>query len=245
MYTPLAHSIPDVAFLDWDSHFFGLKIGRVNVNSQTISSLNSVLENAREQQYVLLYVFCESGVSVSQKVLHAYNGQFVDHKVIYEQTLNGAYPAPKLPIQTNDAADDRMGLYELAYQSGKYSRYHVDPNFGEATFQRLYRQWIDNSISGILADEVFVHKTGQSITGFVTLKKMGDTGVIGLIATEVNQRGKGIGTTLLKHVKYHSENIGIARLEVATQRRNEMACRFYEKNQFCIKNASNVYHFWL
>ncbi|WP_162385679.1 GNAT family N-acetyltransferase [Spirosoma endbachense] len=212
---------------------------------QNLFSLSSVLESAHKQQYDLLYVFCDAGFSVSQDVMNLYNGRLVDHKIIYELTLGDDYRVPKFLIRQFDVTDDKKPLYELAYQSGKYSRYRVDQNFGETNFKRLYRQWIDNSISGELADEVFIHNMGDSITGFISLKQNENTGVIGLIATDMRYRGKGIGTALLNHVKRYAVSSGMTRLEVTTQGGNETACRFYEKNQFSVKNVSNVYHCWL
>ncbi|QIP13901.1 GNAT family N-acetyltransferase [Spirosoma aureum] len=212
---------------------------------QNLLSLSSILVNARKQQYDLLYVFCDAGFSVSQDVMHLYNGRLVDHKIIYELALCEDYREPTFLIRQFDVTDDKKTLYELAYQSGEYSRYRVDQNFGEHNFKRLYNQWVDNSISGELADGVFIHKIDDSITGFVSLKKNEDTGVIGLIATDKHYRGKGIGSALLNHVKRYAIGTGMTRLEVTTQGGNETACRFYEKNLFSVKSVSNVYHCWL
>jgi dTDP-4-amino-4,6-dideoxy-D-galactose acyltransferase len=242
----LSTPISEITFLEWDSRFFRQKIGRVSVTTQqNLFSLSSVLENARKQKYSLLYVFCDTGFSVSQDLMNLYNGRLVDHKIIYELALGEDYIVPKFLIRQFGMTDDKKTLYELAYQSGEYSRYRVDQNFGENNFKRLYRQWIDNFISGELADEVFIHKIDDSITGFISLKKNEDTGVIGLIATDMDYRGKGIGTALLNHIKRYATSSGMTRLEVTTQGGNETACRFYEKNQFNVKSVSNVYHCWL
>lgn len=235
----------EVTLLDWDSSFFGRKIGKLSVSPQNLRSLNSVLENARRQQYDLIYAYCDAGLTFSQEVLRTYNGCLVDHKIIYEQSQGQEFNAPKLLIQNFNLDDDRVALYQLAYQSGEYSRYRIDHNFVEEDFKRLYRQWTDNSISGKLADNVFIHKTGQLITGFITIRKSGNTGTIGLLATDTHHRGQGIGTALLNHVKKDLLNAGLNRLEVVTQAGNVPACRFYEKNQFTIKSASDVYHLWL
>ena len=61
----------------------------------------------------------------------------------------------------------------------------------------------------------------------------------------MQHRGQGIGTALVNHVKAYAAESGLARLDVVTQGRNTLACRFYEKNQFVVKSELNVYHLWL
>lgn len=245
MPQPFTKITPDASFLEWDSRFFRRKIGKLSLNSQTVDSLNAVLENAREQQYALLYVFCEDCLELSQDVLHTFNGQLVDQKVIYELRLDDNATSTVTSVKDFDSSDDKDTLYKLALQSGEYSRFRIDEKIGKTNFKRLYKRWIDNSISRALADGVFVHKTGNAINGFITLGLKGDTGIIGLIATDKNHRAKGIGTALLDYVKKYAVDSGMVRLEVVTQGRNEKACRFYEKNRFIKKNDSKVYHFWL
>lgn len=237
-------SANEPVFLAWDSQFFGCKIGRVSLTHASADILNRMLETARQQQYDLIYAFTDAESKLPLRVLRAHNGQFVDNKIVYEQLLT-------TPISTVSAsvclaaADDLGRLYELAYQSGEYSRFRLDPAIGEASFQRLYRQWVDNSLSGVVADAVFVWQANGTVAGFITVKKTIDTGIIGLIATDIRHWGQGIGTALVNHAKAYAAESGLNRLEVATQGRNTLACRFYEKNLFVIKSETNVYHFWL
>ena len=241
-------SIPtaELTFLAWDSQFFGLKIGKISITPASADSLNTVLETARIHHYDLIYAFTDVRVILPISTLQTYNGRFVDHKLVYEHTLISTdSPAFQQTICVFTANDDPGRLYELAYQSGEYSRFRVDPAIGETNFQRLYGQWVDNSISGGIADAIFVWQTSGLPKGFITVKKRGDTGVIGLIAADIQHRGQGIGTALVNHVKAYAAESGLARLDVVTQGRNTLACRFYEKNQFVVKSELNVYHLWL
>ncbi len=240
-----AISTAEPTFLEWDSQFFGRKIGKLSITHTSADTLALMLKTARQQHYDLLYAFADVSVSLPHSALQTHNGQFVDHKIIYEQFLTNVATTTSPSIRLVTTNDVNGGLYDLAYQSGEYSRFRIDPAIGEADFQRLYRQWVDSSISGAVADAVFVWVTDGLITGFITVEKKGDTGIIGLIASDTQHRGRGTGTALLNHVKVYAAESGLTRLEVATQGRNRLACRFYEKNGFTVKSETNVYHFWL
>ena len=65
-------------------------------------------------------------------------------------------------------------LYELAFESGKYSRFKLDKNFSEIDFRKLYKKWVDNSLNLEIADEVLVYKISDIIQGFITYKIYND-----------------------------------------------------------------------
>ncbi|GAB3279201.1 hypothetical protein GCM10027347_53800 [Larkinella harenae] len=230
-------------FLEWDSQFFGFKIGQLTqIHAQ---HLTEVLEVARKQHYKLLYVFTDVEVAIPEQTLQTYNGRFVDHKRTYERELISKSVPLATSVRLFQANDDIHQLYKLAYQSGGFSRFKIDPAFGEARFQELYRQWIDRSVAGGIADAVFVWKTAGFVNGLITVKQKGNTGVIGLLATDAHHRKQGIGTGLLTQVEQYAFNANLTRLEVTTQGANVLACQFYEKKQFVVKSETNVYHFWL
>lgn len=217
--------------------------------SQDEADLETVVANARQQAISLLYVFTDTRTVWSQKRTDTYTGYLVDTKVTYSYELgqnnpNGTRTA-FVPIETFSAEQDVTQLYELAYQSGKYSRFKVDAAFGEENFKRLYRQWIDNSLSGQAADATFVYVVDAAIRGFITVQQKQSVATIGLMATDRSVRGQGIGRLLMDRAKHYARSSSAVRLDVATQKNNTRACRFYERNGFVVQSEVNVYHIWL
>jgi dTDP-4-amino-4,6-dideoxy-D-galactose acyltransferase len=109
----------------------------------------------------------------------------------------------------------------------------------------MYALWMQNSLNKKIADEVIVYQEDKQNLGVVTLKHEAECTRIGLIAVEEATRGKQIGSHLLDAVKQEAAKQGKTSLEVATQLDNEIACRFYEKNNFNIKKIEFIYHIWL
>jgi len=231
-------SLPQITSLPWDSAFFGYRIGRLALTIDDTDALETTLAQARQEGYALLYV------TAPQPLGPRYEDQKVDTKVTYAQALSMAGEADPA-IRPFGPEDDREVLYDLAYQSGAYSRYRLDPRFGEEAFRRFYRTWMDNSLTGKLADQTFVHPSNGRITGFLTVQQHGSQATIGLLATDEGSRGRGIGTALLRHLMAWLYPRAVTELSVVTQGDNGPACRFYERNGFTLQETISVYHFWL
>lgn len=233
-----------IQYLSWDSQFFNRKIGKVETDAQASGRLTDVVEQGRNENYRLLYIYSKNLLENT-----AFNGspvQHVDSKRTYSMEINGTIPAPECHnIKIFQGGDDASVLYELAYQSGEYSRYRVDHRFGESDFKKMYRQWIDGSLTGEMADVVFIDTLDGVINGFITIKKNGHNATIGLIATSREKRNQGIGKSLLDHARSYAQGSGTSTLFVTTQGSNINACRFYEHNGFLLESELNVYHCWL
>ncbi len=236
----------DIKYLDWDSKFFNKKIGKFNLDFDDISYVEFQFEKAIVDRYKLIYVFTNPSFFFPPAFLSRYKGILVDTKVKYRQKLLMNTNSKSLSnIHTFQVGDDLETLYNLAYLSGNFSRFKKDIYFSDHEFKNLYRTWIDNSIKGVLADKIFLYKKNDNILGMVTVKILQEIGTIGLMATDNESRGKGIGTALLNQARIYLSTNCNYNLEVTTQKANKLACRFYEANGMEVKQKTNVYHFWL
>lgn len=232
-----------IKYLEWDSNFLGFRVG-------SISQLNTeILEhefgNAKLEKYKLIYLFAEADCFLSEDFLQKYNGKLVDRKVLYVHELSDQAIANH--DQTNlytspEVSDD---LLQLAYESGKYSRFKLDKNFATEVFTDMYKLWIENSVNGQIADRIYVVEQDNKTTAMLTLREKSETLHIGLIATAIESQGKGYGKQLINRTKQTAIELGLKYIEVPTQYDNKQACRFYEACGFRVKSVTNIYHFWL
>lgn len=217
--------------LEWDSHFFNLKIGKLFSNEHDRVDINKIREKVVNEDYDLVYLF-------SQNKIEAINP--VDLKITYI-----CYTSQEL--ENEDLISEFKGLpellYELAYQAGHKSRFKIDDRIPDNEYKRLYRLWIDNSVNRSFADYVKVYWEDAKPVGFITAKKDINKISIGLIAVDNDNRGKGIGKKLMASIMAigAKENLPV---EVSTQAANIGACRFYESLGFIVKEKSYIYHFW-
>lgn len=233
-----------INFLSWDSEFFKKKIGLIQFNSAYKSNLENLLTLAKLEGYELIYLFAEKEAFIDANILNEFNGKLVDRKITFEKSVtlnNNNFSNVEIYNSTILCKE----LEELAFLSGKKSRFLIDGNFAPTDFYRMYKTWITNSLNKKIADHIFVTKTNGIITGMATLKTKSGIGEIGLIAISEIGQGKGFGKQLIYAIENKLIKLNIDTLEVPTQMDNKQACSFYEKCGFSVKSIVNIYHFWL
>jgi dTDP-4-amino-4,6-dideoxy-D-galactose acyltransferase len=228
--------------LDWDSDFCGYNVGEIE------GSLigEEILATARKSNYKLLYFKIgenDEETIAKAKVLGGFNA---DKKILYLQDILKLpdFDIPDFVFSFNNAVIPN-DLYDLALQSGIFSRFKTDKNFINHEFERLYRIWIEKSVAGTLAKEVFVAVLNEKIEGMLTLGEKNERTDIGLFAVNQAQRGKGIGRRLFEAAVMKSKQMSVFSLQVVTQRDNKAACDFYEKIGFKKDKMEYIFHFWL
>ena len=226
--------------LQWDSDFFGLRIGRTDIVSNERWQMLLQEASSLQMHYDLIYVFSEQELPTdSHKV------RLVDTKTIYAKSIDSSTTMPAT-VEHYQESLPNADLYRLALVSGVYSRFRLDDNMPVGSYDRMYRCWIERSVDGTMADLVLVHRTDDQVDGMITLKIEADVAHIGLVAVDEGAQGKGIGTMLIKAVEaYLQSNTIVRHLKVATQWANKPACRLYEKNGFDVEEKTNIYHWWL
>jgi len=235
--------IMKIEHLDWDSNFFGKKIGKIFCQENNIITADFIelLMQAKNEKYNLIYCFGNKNFYLSEDILSEFKGDMVDRKVIYKGSI-------KEPLQetflVEEFYEDKINedLEDLAFQSGEYSRFQIEPYFTLNDFHKLYREWLVNSLNKKIADKTYVIKKHHNILGIITISIQNKIGTIGLLAIDKNAQGKGYGSQLINAVKRMLIQKNISVIEVATQVYNKQACAFYEKNGLSIKSINNIYH---
>lgn len=221
--------------MDWDSRFFGCDVARIDTDSADECSVDAEIRRLQRQGAELIYVFSTHPLRLSD-----FNAILVDRKLSYVNASPVYRPVDKPIVEVTEVSRQ---LYELGCQAGGHSRYKVDPNIKEEDFRRMFRLWVDNSVSRQFADYVFAYDADGEAVGFVTAKVKEDELSIGLIATDENYRGCGIGVALIQTIVNLASELHL-KAEVTTQADNITACRFYEHQGFNIASRSYVYHVW-
>ncbi len=231
--------------LDWDSNFFGFGVGRLSDSFKSIAVLNDALQTAAKKNIRLVYGACHHRDDISHRNALTVGGRFVDAKHAYELDLTKIQP---IPINIEVAADDARShqqLYDLAWQAAEFSRFRIDPEMPEGCWQRMYFLWMQNSITGKLADTIIVVHGNNRIVGMITVSHQKKVGQIGLFAVDHKSRGMGIGRRLLNAAIYKCHIAGCEKLEVITQRNNLAACHSYESLGFELIEEKDFFHFWI
>lgn len=226
--------------LKWDSKFFGLRIGRVDIHSTDECECLKSQDATLKESFDLIYVFTNHGLGFSLA-----NAKLVDEKVVYVLS-DISKSEPNLDVTLWDCGKGMTeDLLHLALVSGRYSRFKLDKSLPVGSYERLYSRWIEQSVKGALASEVFCYMVEGIPRGLITLDNKNDIGTIGLVAIHEDFQHRGIGSAMMRHVIHYSKEKQIEKLIVATQLDNVPACRLYEKSGFIVESVTDVWHWWL
>lgn len=235
--------LPMIQRLDWDSRFFGVSVGRLELNLGDVVLSSTIEDVIRGSNYDLIYVFLpvsEGRMAELEKprsALVSIGGRCVDLKTFYRKKVADFACAEKAAVLAK-ASSDR--LLKLAYASGWCSRFSQDERL--RSFQeQLYGLWLEKELT---EGHVFVYPSEESPLGLATVTLQNGVGRIGLVAVDADSCGKGIGTKLLGDVEAWLWEAGAKEYGVITQGMNIAACRLYEKFGFALERQVEVWHVW-
>ena len=230
----------EVKKLDWDSKFFGLRIGRAVVSAEEDADALAGQKEMLKDNYDLIYVFANHGLAFRSP-----SAKLIDKKVVYVLRNNSQAEYNKNVIIWNGGRGVTEELLHLALVSGKYSRFKLDEDFPAGSYEHLYTHWIEQSVNRTIATEVFCYMIDNEPKGLATLERKDGVGTIGLVAIHEECQNRGIGSLMMRHVIKFAQQSGCEQLSVATQFNNIPACKLYEKNGFIIDSVTDVWHWWM
>jgi dTDP-4-amino-4,6-dideoxy-D-galactose acyltransferase len=235
----------DCEYLDWDSAFFGFRIGRAKAAHLTDKSVTEILAWCHHNLIDCLYFLADSASAETTTVAEKNNFQFVDVRVSLECSITSEAPADPTESKVRAVSERDISLLQnIARISHRDSRFYYDVNFPESLCNALYETWIEKSCHG-WADYVLVGEHEGKPASYLTCHHTGtQTGQIGLLGVGEAAQGKGLGTALVKQALRWFKERGVTRIAVTTQGRNVRGQRLYQKCGFLTSEVQLWYHRW-
>jgi dTDP-4-amino-4,6-dideoxy-D-galactose acyltransferase len=216
-----------ITHLHFDSSLFGYPVGKFLTDEFWDEA--AFIEQAKD--FHLVYIFSKKPINLNSERIHQ-----IDIRLTFEKELKKSTVAdPKIKPYTDILTDQ---LLSLALESGIHSRFNTDPNFKNGEYKKLYQVWIQKALDQqqvLIADE---------ISGFVTYGLSEQEAQIGLIAVDLQHRGKGLAKSLVQAAEKYAFQKGAQTLTIGTQQTNLPACNLYQKLGYTLKEKVFVYHYW-
>ncbi|MFK7873445.1 MAG: GNAT family N-acetyltransferase [Oligoflexales bacterium] len=229
-----------IELLRWDSDFFDLKIGKIIEDP----NLEESVQIAKDQAYRLVYCYVSPKDEHAKKTVEKYGGVLVDRRVMYAQQTNPAWKDILLDSKLYSGMGSEMSsdLENLAIACGHHSRFCIDEKIPHDLFEKMYSIWIQKSLEGQIAAEVFLYGDQE---GLCTVRDLENRADIGLIGVHETLRGQGVGRKMMCAAMSYAAKRDFPALQVATQVDNVGACAFYENLGFQVDHRVDIYHLWL
>lgn len=229
--------------LSWDSELFQFKVCQINDLPQNDKEFASFMHEIFKEEITLCYYRSIIKLALPTAISGFFDINLIDRKTTYSKPL-AEKVLPNSNIQPYKKSYPEEKLFDLAIQSGIYSRFNVDEKISTSTFEELYKLWIINSVNKKIAKEVLVYYKQDELAGFVTLGEKNNRADIGIIAVDEKFRGKGIARALMSEAENWFIDNGYHNIQVVTQELNIPACKLYERCGYEKESQEYFYHFW-
>ena len=228
--------------LDWDSTFFGKRLARIDAGPLTVETLGEILQAGEDARIDSVSFLADPSDAVTLRALERHAFELMDVRLELETPVE---PRVVTSVIRPAREDDLGALIDIARTSHRNTRFHTDTRFGTARADELYAVWIERSVRGELADDVFIAEASSRVVGYMTLSgRPDDAAQIGLIAVHDMHRGQGIGTQFIAAAHEWCVDSGRSVLQVVTPGRSTESLRFYERMGFLTRRIGFWYHRW-
>jgi len=238
---------PVCEYLDWDSEFFGRRIGRVTASRVTEKSIADIDAWCSAYRIECLYFLADSTDRPTTRLAQENDFRFVDARVTLDvRSTKACGPedgATGSAVRRATEADIDP-LKAIARRNHRDTRFYYDGNFPVQRCDELYETWIEKSCRG-WAENVLVAAKHGEIEGYISCHvRTAGIGQIGLAAVSEKARGRGVGRALLANaIRWFSEE-GVDVVSVVTQGRNVRAQRLYQRCGFTTRSVELWFHRW-
>ena len=238
--------------VDWESAFFGFPIGSLEIPANF--SLQELLETFQQwrQRFRLVYVFRQEFGPETLESLDAPCPRY-DQRMTFKKTISAAVPPVDEHIKPYTSTICSKQIEALAIKSGTMTRFKRDPELS-LQYERLFLTWINNSVSGGLADSIWTWRENDKMVGLVTVRcarrirpDNGQTereARIGMLAVDEDFRRKGIAGALLNACEFWCHSLDIPTASIVTQSDNAATIALCEKSGYELAERDSVYHYW-
>ncbi|MBL7196572.1 MAG: GNAT family N-acetyltransferase [Candidatus Omnitrophica bacterium] len=234
-----------IEFLKWDSEFFGIKIGKIQL-TESIFQKTEFINEQNQEQYDLIYGFSSSdktpfGFWESLGFYLADCTVSLSMKPDFAKYKNIAYEhCDSLSIE------DVNSCYAISDMTARVSRFYRGPIIGKELTKKLYRKWVDSASDGSFCDHLFVERIESKIVGIHAIKTENNVGAVSLLGVKEGFHGRGIGRRLLgQSFSYWASNMsGVRLIQTKFSISNMPAFGFYIAMGFnTIESTNYIYHY--
>jgi dTDP-4-amino-4,6-dideoxy-D-galactose acyltransferase len=229
--------------LEWDSDFFGRRIGRVESRRLDARAIEQVRAFARAEKVDCLYYLVDAGDSESIRTAEAAGFRCADVRITRERSLDQVSSEMPSGVELFQE-DDLTALQAIARSSHGASRFYYDLHFPRERCDALYEKWISNACTEKPESVLVVRRAGHAVGYLACETDSSAIGTIGLVAVAEGERGHQIGESLVRGSLSWFVGHDREYVRVVSQARNLAAARLYERLGFRTTAVEHWYHLW-
>lgn len=236
-----------IQFLEWDTNFFGIKTGKVEIFGESEFNPSEFKQKSLEDRYELIYIFKYGTMLPGSKIIAA-NIELVDIMLTMSMKFDkNKYLDLPYALRNELSSVELRDCYHISEQISTVSRFYTDLKVGPEKTKNLYKKWIDNAMNKSFSDGIFLNKETDNIIGIHLIKTdaKNKIGYFTLTGIDSKSKGKGIGTSLwIQSFAYWADKFDIQIIKSPFSFQNKESFNFHLKNDFNkIEEVKYIYHY--
>ena len=231
----------DIEMLPWDSEFFGVPIGRVDLDGVSPERLVEIETEARDLGIRCLYgTLHEPGVGHTATMVQGHGHELIEIGLRFRRPDIPFTPKPTKSTARYGTLDDIDMLSESLDTLAPWSRFGADPRFGPDAARRMHEAWVIRAASEPGERMLAITEDETGVTGIATHVR---TPIPRVDLMGVITQGSGASWAMMNLLV---EWAGGGEIEAGPcAARNIAPCRFLEHCGFSIIDVNYQYHLWL
>jgi hypothetical protein len=229
-----------VELLAWDTEFFGLRIGRADLEGADPERLRAIDAEAREKEIACLYGSLDPGDETTARDVQLFGHRLVDVALTFDRSEGPFTPRPSASTVRPGTLDDVAALEPAIRTLAPWSRFGADPRFGPDAAYRMHKAWIERAARANQGRALFVAEDDTGVTGVATFVR---EPVPRVDIKGVTKQGSGAADALMVAL---FDWAGGGRTEAGPcAARNLAPLRYLERCGFRICRSRYLFHRWL
>lgn len=233
--------------LDWDSEFFGIKIGRLIIGGEPGFDPSRFIQQARDDKYELVYVFKFNEMLPWKMTLES-ELELADIQLTMSKKFVATdYKSFPYDFRTELTSEEKEACHHIAEEISTVSRFYNEEKIGRNKTKAMYREWVDNALNGTFCDGLFLIRDDNEIVGIHLIKtdNPGKVGNCSMIGVSHAFRNKHIGENLWEQAYgYWANECDVEMCRVPFSFQNEASFNFHLKMGFNkIEETKYIYHY--
>ena len=240
--------ILSLAWLDWDSRFFGRPCYRLLAEGCHVpeAPVDARGLKAAAEAFPRCAVWGKvppQSPPALAAVFQTLGGEFIETELILGHDDRAAVPQTATEVHIFETDDlNRPGFTELG-RAFSQTRFHTDLRIGKKKADRLWTEYLKNYR---LSEDRHAFLAGDAghVVGAVLASVGFGENIFDIVAVAPSHAGRGVGRALIQAAVSWSLKTGRS-CTVATQHRNTKAIAFYQRSGFTrLVSTVPVFHLW-
>jgi|SRR5665647_882076 len=236
-----------IQYLNWDTEFFGIKTGKIEINDEKDFNPIEFKELAIVEKYELIYVF-KYRTMLTLETINKANIELVDIMLTMSKRFEKkGYINNQYKFRQELSIREKEDCYHIAEQTSIVSRFYNERKVGPHKTKELYRKWIDNALNKSFSDGLFLDKNSNSVAGIHLIKtdRINKIGYFTLTGVNPNYKRMGIGSKLwVQSFAYWANESEIEMIKSPFSFQNSESFNFHLKMGFTkVEETKFIYHF--